>query len=141
VVYAVAIGDLLGFNQVVATRAAWDHHRIAGGFEGANLVATRNSQGLSAHFRCWTNSRRRALLPILTTIYHSCVLLMKGLPSIPRPRLKGLRESTGSAPKTGVTPLAASKFGREAMQAPSSGITTRSPRALSQELVKSHQKV
>ena len=35
--YAVAIGDLLGFHQVVATRAAWVDDRIAGGFEGGNL--------------------------------------------------------------------------------------------------------
>ena len=36
-VYAAAIGHRLGFDRVIATRAAWDEDRITGGFEGGNL--------------------------------------------------------------------------------------------------------
>jgi HAD superfamily hydrolase (TIGR01490 family) len=35
--YAVAAGNLLGFDRVIATRTSWDGDRIARGFEGGNL--------------------------------------------------------------------------------------------------------
>jgi phosphatidylglycerophosphatase C len=94
--YAMAVGRTLGFDHVMATRAAWRDNRIAGGFDGANL---RGDEKLAAVRRALARLQHNPSRIIAYSDHHSDLPLLRfadeGIAIDPTPKLAHVAPSYG----------------------------------------------
>jgi HAD superfamily hydrolase (TIGR01490 family) len=87
-IYAKAVGELLGFDHVLATRAAWVGDRLSRGLDGPNL---RGADKLAAVKRLCAILQQNSARLIAYSDHHSDLLLLRyadrGVAVDPTPRL------------------------------------------------------
>jgi phosphatidylglycerophosphatase C len=87
-IYAKAVGELLGFDHVLATRSSWEGDRLSRGLDGPNL---RGADKLAEVKKLCAILQQNSARLIAYSDHHSDLLLLryadKGVAVDPTPRL------------------------------------------------------